>query len=87
MLDRGDEGLRFTRNYLAERAEAVIGYDRDSVSVIERKGIKVAFAQMTYSTNCDGESDIPRLSFSLAEKLIKKAKRLEIGRASCRERV
>ena len=76
MLDRGDEGLRFTRNYLAERAEAVIGYDRDSVSVIERKGIKVAFAQMTYSTNCDGESDIPRLSFSLAEKLIKKAKRL-----------
>ena len=74
MLDRGDDGLRFTRDYIAERAEAVIGYDRDSIAVVERKGIKLAFVQMTYSTNCDGQSDIPRLSFSLCERLIKRAK-------------
>lgn len=74
MLDRGDDGLRFTRDYIAERAEAVIGYDGDSIAVIERRGIKIAFVQMTYSTNCDGHSDIPRLSFSLCERLIKKAK-------------
>lgn len=74
MLDRGDDGLRFTRDYISKRAEAVIGYDRDSIAVVERKGIKIAFVQMTYSTNCDGQSDIPRLSFSLCEKLIKRAK-------------
>ena len=74
MLDRGDDGLRFTRDYIAERAEAVIGYDRDSIAVVERKGIKLAFVQMTYSTNCDGQSDIPRLSFSLCERLVKRAK-------------
>lgn len=64
MLDRGDEGLRFTAEYLSSVAEAVIGRDRESISVIVRNDIRVGFVAFTYSTNCDGYSDIPRLTES-----------------------
>lgn len=60
MLDRGDAGLIRTKSYLDTIAEAVIG--TGEIAVVERKGIKIAFLSYTYSTNCDGDFDVPRIS-------------------------
>ncbi len=62
MLDRGAEGLIRTRDYLAARAECVIGGDADGFRVVERQGIRIAFLAYTYSTNCDDMIDVPRAS-------------------------
>lgn len=76
MLDRGDTGLAKTRDHLLATAEAVCGYDGESIAVIERKGIKLAFVGFTYSTNCDGYSDVPRLSEGLVRRLVAKAEEI-----------
>ena len=74
MLDRGDAGLEYTKNYLSSAVEAVVGYDRETVAVVERGGIKLGFIAFTYSTNCDGYSDIPRLSEENVRALCEKAR-------------
>lgn len=76
MLDRGDGGLDKTRDYLISKAEDVCGYDSSHIAVVTRKGIKIAFVGMTYSTNCDGKSDVPRLSEPLVRRLLEKARGL-----------
>lgn len=62
MLDRGADGLRRTREYLEGAAELVVGGDTAGYRIIEREGVKIAFLAYTYSTNCDGDIDVPRIS-------------------------
>lgn len=62
MLDRGAAGLIRTREYLENTAELVVGGDTNGYRIIERDGIKIAFLAYTYSTNCDGDIDVPRIS-------------------------
>jgi len=62
MLDRGAAGLIRTREYLEQTAELVIGGDDNGYRVIERQGVKIAFLAYTYSTNCDGDIAVPRIS-------------------------
>lgn len=73
MLDRGDAGLDFTAEYLSSVAEAVIGKDREQTTVIVRKGIRIGFVAFTYSTNCDGYSDVPRLTENNIRKICGRA--------------
>lgn len=62
MLDRGAAGLVRTREYLENTAELVVGGDTNGYRIIEREGVKIAFLAYTYSTNCDGDIDVPRIS-------------------------
>ena len=62
MLDRGEQGLRRTREYLENTVELVVGGDADGYRILEREGIKIAFLAYTYSTNCDDNIDVPRIS-------------------------
>lgn len=62
MLDQGASGLIRTREYLEHAAELVIGGDDNGYRIIERQGIKIAFLAYTYSTNCDGDIAVPRIS-------------------------
>ena len=70
MLDQGDAGLKFTREYLSSVAENVVGYTEDDYAIVERNGIKVGFAAFTYSTNCGGKTPIPRLNEKTVRKLL-----------------
>lgn len=75
MLDRGDEGLKRTKDILLSAgASDVIGYDSDHIAIVEKNGIRLSFVAFTYSSNCDGMSDIPRLSEARVRRLIGKAK-------------
>lgn len=74
MLDRGAEGLVRTREYLAGIAELVIGGDTDGYRIIERDGVKIAFLAYTYSTNCDGQIAVPRISEPLIRRQMAEAR-------------
>ena len=62
MLDKGAEGLFRTKEYLENTVEMTIGADADGYRILERQGIKIAFLAYTYSTNCDDNVDVPRIS-------------------------
>ena len=62
MLDRGAAGLRRTREYLENTVELVVGGDAGGYRILERQGIKIAFLAYTYSTNCDDNIEVPRIS-------------------------
>ena len=42
--------------------ELVVGGDAGGYRILERQGIKIAFLAYTYSTNCDDNIEVPRIS-------------------------
>lgn len=74
MLDRGADGLIRTREYLSEVAELVIGGDADGCRIVERDGVKIAFLAYSYSTNCDADIPVPRISENLIRRQMAQAR-------------
>ena len=74
MLDKGAEGLFRTKEYLENTVEMTIGADADGYRILERQGIKIAFLAYTYSTNCDDNVDVPRISEERIRRQVTEAK-------------